>query len=193
MVKENCHNITFYVNFLTCFILEHYIWGVRVKTTLAILQNDLFRSNRNEMQEEFKTLKFSLYYKSIFLQNVTAHSQIQLVSTVVGIRWLCYENNNNILRGKMKSYNRRARYLEFWSFIVTYFNILISNIRSGSDESWWDHVAGKSVHNSPAVAQVTFSSVNIYFSLTKWDWLLTYSLNRDCYSIINGFYGSRIY
>lgn len=57
-----------------------------MKTTLAILQNDLFRSNRNEMQEEFKTLKFSLYYKSIFLQNVTAHSQIQLVSTVVGIR-----------------------------------------------------------------------------------------------------------
>jgi len=32
-----------------------------VKTTLGTLQNILFRSNRNKMQEEFKTLKNSLF------------------------------------------------------------------------------------------------------------------------------------
>ena len=112
-----------------------------MKTTLGIVQNILFRSNRNEMQEEFKTLKYSLFYNSLLFCNTSPliHKFILLI--------LLWELDDFVMRIIITFCGEKWRIitnkLDIWSFDLSLLPILIylfrtcGVVRTNRDETTW--------------------------------------------------------
>lgn len=88
-----------------------------------------FKSNKNQFMVQY------CYHSKTLLNNEPRPLPCTLHITVL-----------NVCNTEVQKYTvvSQACYKcsEFWPFLITHFNTTVSPFVTGSEESWWDHVAG---------------------------------------------------